>query len=257
MGAAEGAPDQAALGGIEGQPVSGIAPVFGNAFAAASPGLAAVRALEETHIGVVHIDVPRIEGIELHAVVGGYIQAAGDPTAVGELPGVHLLPGCAAVEGAIGAEEVGRVDYVGIGGRNTQAVRRVEPDVAAILPGALLDPASAQVGGWLVRFLEDNLPGLAAVRCLGDAVEQVLLALADLKASETGIGDLRVAIAGGDGFKTAGGLLERGRNRTPVQAGVLGEIYLSVLAGCVDPDRVAGPRRAGCSYAGWDAALVR
>ena len=40
----------------------------------------------ETHIGVIHKDVFGIEGVELDAVVGGYIQAAGDPTAILELP---------------------------------------------------------------------------------------------------------------------------------------------------------------------------
>jgi hypothetical protein len=80
--AAEGAPDEAALGGIEGQPVSGVAPVIGNAFRGAAPGLAAVGALKEAHVGVIHEDVPGIEGVKLDAVVGGYIQAAGGPTAV-------------------------------------------------------------------------------------------------------------------------------------------------------------------------------
>ena len=117
-------------------------------------------------------------------------QAPGGPTAIVELLRVHLLPGCAAVEGAIGAEEVGRVSDVGVGGRHAEAFRRVEPDVDVTLPGALLDPASAQVGG-VGRFLEDDLPGVAAIGCFGNAVEQVLVALGKLKASEAGIGDLR------------------------------------------------------------------
>jgi len=77
-----------------------------------------------------------------------------------------------------------------------------------------------------------------------------------LKVSEAGIGNLRVAITGGDGFKVTRGLLESGRDRFPVKAGILGEIDLSVIAGCVYPDRSAGPRRADCSEAGCDAAQL-
>ena len=109
----------------------------------------------------------------------------------------------------------------------------------ASLAGALFDPACSQVGGGLIRFFENNLPLVATVRCLGDAVEQVLFALADLQAAEAGIGDVRMAITGGNGFKLACGLSERGCNRFEVLAGIIGEIDLSILAGCIDPYRVS------------------
>src|ERR1019366_1212170 len=95
--AAEGPPNEAALGRVEGEPVGGVAPGLGDSFSGASPGLPAIRALKEAHVRVVHVDVARIEGIELHAVVCGYIEAAGGPTAgAGQLAN-HLMPGLRAV----------------------------------------------------------------------------------------------------------------------------------------------------------------
>ena len=217
MLAAKGSPDEAAAGGIEGQPVSGVAPAIGNAIRGAAPGLAAVGALKEAYIGVVDEDVPGVEGVKLDAVVGGYIESAGGPCAVTELHRIRLLPGCAAIEGAISAEQVSGVSYGGVAGRDAEAVGRVEPDVVAILTGALLEPTGGQVGSRLGRFLKDDLPGATAVDCLGNAIEQVVFTLAELEAAETCVGDLGMVLAGGDGFKMAGSLLELGSDGVPVQ----------------------------------------
>jgi hypothetical protein len=92
-------------------------------------------------------------------------------------------------------------------GETPRLVRRIEPDVViARLSGALLDPCSSQIGGRLIRFLEDDLPVLTAVCRLRNAVEEILLTLADLQAAEAHIGNLRMAFAGSNGFKLAGEL---------------------------------------------------
>ena len=97
---------------------------------------------------------------------------------------------------------------------------------------------------------------MAAVRGLGDAVEQVRFPLTDLKAAKPCISEFRMAVAGRNGLKLAGRLLEFERDRCKVPAGILGKVDFSVLAGRIDPDRVSGLAGAGRPEAGWNAAQL-
>src|ERR1039458_8959914 len=117
--------------------------------------------------------MPGVEWVEMHAVVGGHIEAPGGPGIVARADRVDGFPGPAAVECAVGAEQIGRITNVGIAGREAQAPGRVEEDVAATLLRAAFDPGSNHVLRGPVRLGVDDGPGGAAVGSLADAVEDV------------------------------------------------------------------------------------
>ena len=113
--AAEGAPDEVLHLGVELDPVGGVAPLPRDRRRRADPGLAAVLAAEQADVGVGDEDAPRVEGVEVDAVAGGHVEAAGGPAVLAAALGVDLGPGRAAVQRAVGAEEVGGVADVGVG----------------------------------------------------------------------------------------------------------------------------------------------
>ena len=93
---AECSPNEAALRRIERNPIRRVAPGVRDSLGGALPGSAAIRALEETDVGIVHINVAGIEWIELDPVTGGHIETARRPGLAYGF-GIHLQPGGAAI----------------------------------------------------------------------------------------------------------------------------------------------------------------
>src|ERR1019366_439893 len=77
--AAKRAPDQAAHLGIERQPVSRVPPLSRNAIGRGLPGGASVVAVKGAYVGVIDENVPRVERVEVDAVVGSHVEAASGP----------------------------------------------------------------------------------------------------------------------------------------------------------------------------------
>src|SRR5450756_296412 len=232
---------------IEDHPVCGVAPVRGNPVGGRGPGGAAIVALESADVGVADDDVPGIEGVEVHAVVGGHVQAARGPGIVAHAHRVHRLPGLAPVEGAVGAEQIGGITDIRIGRRHTQAPGRVEEDVAPAVQRAGLDPGIYLVLRRLVRLLVNDGPGAPTVSGLADPVERVLRAFAQLHAPETRIGHAGVPLGCGNRLEAA---RRRSLRHTPTHSAVFRDLYLASLRRRVNEGAALRAARAGTGNAG-------
>jgi len=210
--AAHDGPDAAADGGVELHPVGGVLPLAGHAAAGgAVPAGAGVVAGPEADIGVADEHVARVEGVEVDAVAGGDVDAAGGPVAIRRGIGIGLVPRLAAIGGAQDAAGIGGVDQAGVVGRHGEAdgVARPsgaetagEPGVANVVVDRF--PVTAGVGGF------GHSPGGADGRAqpaVGD------------------VSDLGMLRAGGDG---GGVTLESGQGRiAPGHAAIGGHVNLA------------------------------
>src|SRR5439155_6724929 len=138
--AAHDCPHPAAHVRVEFHPVRGVDPRSRHAAAGrAVPAGPVVVAGNEPDIRVADEHVARVEGVEVHAIAGGDVEAVGRPAAIGRVSGVGRLPGRATVERTNSTPVVGGVHDVG------RAWRDSESDGVAGPPGieALGEPGIA------------------------------------------------------------------------------------------------------------------
>ena len=164
--AAHRRPDAAAHRRVEHQPVGGVEPAARHALRRrAVPTGAAVVAGEQPDVGVVDEHVPGVEGIEVHAVIGGHVQPGRSPAAAGHAARVGRGPGRPAVERAQRASRIGFVADLRLLGRDAQ----VERILAPIRAETLAEPAVVDGRRFLARLAPDVAPGGAEVFGFGDA----------------------------------------------------------------------------------------
>ena len=128
MDCAHHGPGAAANVGVEFHPIRGIDPRARHSAArGAVPTRATVIAREQADIGVRNENAPPVEGVEMHPVTSGDVEAVGGPASVGRALGVDSVPGFATIRGTHGAAVVGAVTDVRFARRYPERPRIAGP----------------------------------------------------------------------------------------------------------------------------------
>src|SRR3984885_3535474 len=163
------APGAAFDGGIEDDPVSGVAPVPRYAVGGLNPRFAAIFAAKEADIGRGDELAVFVEGIEVVAVGSGHVEAGGGPSAVVGFLGIDSVPCRAAVGGFHCAAEVGGIDEICVLIGDGESQRIFGPVGAKFWSDPRIMNVCAGLAAGVDVFFPDEFPRAAGVGGFGDA----------------------------------------------------------------------------------------
>ena len=186
VGAGHHRPDASPHSGVEDQPVGGVEPPARHAIRrCAGPTRAAVVRRKQADVGVADEHMPRVERIEVHAVIRGHVQPRRGPAAARHPPRIGRLPGRPAVQRAQRPPIIGSIADLRLLGRDAEPVRIFTP----IGTEALAQPPVVHGRRLLARLAPDVVPGRAEVIRPGDAERlcQQLASPAEARVGHVGV----------------------------------------------------------------------